>query len=194
MTTMTFRSARWQLPIFAILYAGPLAAQETAWQLDAAQTKIEYTLGDVLHTVHGTFAIKRGDLRFDPESGKASGELVVDTKSGNSGNSTRDRKMNREILESDKYSEIVFRPDRIQGKVSPQGISQIAVHGTFEIHGAGHEIAMSMQVEPVNGNLKVATRFDIPYQKWGMKNPSTLFLRVDDKVAITIQAVWKPAR
>ncbi|MGO9968943.1 MAG: YceI family protein [Bryobacteraceae bacterium] len=192
--TKPLHSYRWQLPLFAVLFAGSLAAQETAWQLDAAQTKVEYTLGDVLHTVHGAFTIKRGDLRFDPESGKASGDMVVDAKSGNSGNSTRDRKMNREILESDKYSEIVFRPDRIQGKVSPQGVSQVEVHGTFEIHGAGHEITMSMQVEPVNGEFKAATQFNVPYQKWGMKNPSTLFLRVDDKVAITIHAVWKPVR
>jgi len=192
--TKPLHSYRWQLPLFAVLFAGSLAAQETAWQLDAAQTKVEYTLGDVLHTVHGAFTIKRGDLRFDPESGKASGDMVVDAKSGNSGNSTRDRKMNREILESDKYSEIVFRPDRIQGKVSPQGVSQVEVHGTFEIHGAGHEITMSMQFEPVNGEFKAATQFNVPYQKWGMKNPSTLFLRVDDKVAITIHAVWKPVR
>jgi len=192
--TKTFRSYGWQLPLIALLFAGSPAAQETAWQLDTAQTKVEYSLGDVLHTVRGTFAIKRGDLRFDPESGKASGELVVDAKSGNSGTSARDRKMNREVLESDKYPEIVFRPGHIEGRVSLQGVFQVEVHGSFEIHGAALEITMPMQVTPANGDFKVAARFDVPYQKWGMKNPSTLFLRVDDKVVITIHAVWKPVR
>jgi hypothetical protein len=31
--------------------------------------------------------------------------------------------------------------------------------------------------------------FEVPYVKWGMKNPSTLMLRVDDKVEITIHSV-----
>ena len=36
------------------------AAQDTAFQLDPAQTTVKFTLGDVLHTVHGTFKLKRG--------------------------------------------------------------------------------------------------------------------------------------
>jgi polyisoprenoid-binding protein YceI len=192
--TKPFRSYVWQLPLVAVLCAAPVAAQETAWQLDAGQTKVEYALGDVLHTVRGTFTIKRGNLRFDPQSGKASGEMVVDAKSGNSGTSARDRKMNREVLESDKYPEIVFHPDHIEGRVSQQGVFQVEVHGSFEIHGASHEITMPMQVTPANGDFKVATQFPVPYQKWGMKNPSTLFLRVDDKVVIAIHAVWKPVQ
>jgi hypothetical protein len=31
--------------------------------------------------------------------------------------------------------------------------------------------------------------FEVPYVKWGMKNPSTLMLRVDDKVEIVIHSV-----
>ena len=53
-----------QLPLLALLCAFFLPAQETAWQLDAGQTKVEYTLGDVLHTVRGSFTIERGTLRF----------------------------------------------------------------------------------------------------------------------------------
>ena len=191
-TKMT--SHRWHLPLLSLLFALSLSAQDTAWQLDPGLTKVEYTLGDLLHTVHGTFAVKSGNLRFDPQNGKASGEMVVDATSGNSGSSSRDRKMNREVLESAQYPAIVFRPDHIAGRLSPQGVSQIEVHGAFEIHGASHEITIPMQATPADGDFKVATQFPIPYQKWGMKNPSTLFLRVDDKVVITIHAVWKPVR
>jgi polyisoprenoid-binding protein YceI len=59
-----------------------LPAQETALQFDPAQSHVEWTLGDVLHTVHGTFKLKRGAIRFDPSTGAASGELVVDAASG----------------------------------------------------------------------------------------------------------------
>src|SRR5882762_8099756 len=111
------------------------AAEDTTLQLDSTHTTVRFTLGDVLHTVHGTFQLKRGELQFDPASEKFSGEIVVDAKSGQSGSGMRDRKMHREILESERYSEIVFHPDRIDGPVTAQGKSSVRVHGLFSIHG-----------------------------------------------------------
>ena len=70
-------------------------------ELDPANTKVEFTLPDVLHTVHGTFAMKSGLIHFNPSSGSASGFVLVDVKSGQSGNSTRDRKMHKDILQSE---------------------------------------------------------------------------------------------
>src|SRR5580658_7184066 len=98
------------LTLLALAISGAASAQETVLQIDPAHTKVEFTLGDVLHTVHGTFTLKRGDVRFD-NSGKAAGELVVDAASGQTGSETRDRRMNAVILESARYPEIVFRPD-----------------------------------------------------------------------------------
>jgi hypothetical protein len=44
----------------------------------------------------------------------------------------------------------------------------------------------------VNGSeVKATTNFTVPYQAWGMKNPSTLFLRVDEKVQISVSAVGR---
>jgi len=178
----------------AVVFSAALFAQDTALAIDPAQTKVEYTLGDVLHTVHGTFALKRGTLRFDPETGKASGEMVVDATSGNSGSTARDHKMNKEILESAKYPEIVFRLTRVEGRVTPQGASQVVLHGEFTIHGAEHEIAMPAEVDGAPGGYKVFAHFDVPYVKWGMKNPSTFILRVNDKVEIGIHTVVRPLK
>ena len=91
----------------------------------------------MLHTVHGTFRLKQGSLRFDPASGRLTGEIVVDTKSGDSGSGMRDRKMHREVLESDRYPEITFRPDHVDGTLLPQGKSSVRVHGIFNMHGVG---------------------------------------------------------
>ena len=62
----------------AVLLAGAasLPAQPRPLVIDPAQTKVEFTLGGLLHTVHGTFQLKRGTLRFDPQSGSASGDHV----------------------------------------------------------------------------------------------------------------------
>jgi len=184
-----------QLACAAMLAAASsIPAEDTVLQIDPAQTKVEFTLADVLHTVHGSFLLKRGDMRFDPATGKASGELVVDATSGASGSGARDRNMHKNVLESARYPEIVFRPDRVEGKVTLQGTSHVGLHGMFSIHGAEHEITLPAVVENDDGQYTAAIAFTVPYVQWGMKNPSTLFLRVSDKVEISIHTVARAAR
>ncbi|MGA2772595.1 MAG: YceI family protein [Bryobacteraceae bacterium] len=184
-----------QLACAAMLAAASsIPAEDTVLQIDPSQTKVEFTLADVLHTVHGSFLLKRGNLRFDAATGRASGELVVDAASGQSGNGARDRNMHKNVLESDRYPEIVFRPDRVEGKVALEGASQVALHGMFSIHGAEHELTLPVKVEAADGQYTTAITFSVPYVQWGMKNPSTLFLRVSNKVEISIHTVARAAR
>jgi uncharacterized protein with GYD domain len=44
-------------------------------------------------------------------------------------------------------------------------------------------------VDATAGQYDVVGVFEVPYVSWGMKNPSTLMLRVNDKVEITIHTV-----
>jgi polyisoprenoid-binding protein YceI len=163
-----------------------VAAQQTTLPVDPARTTVKFTLGDVLHTVHGTFQLKRGGLQLDPASGKVSGEIVVDARSGESGSNMRDRKMHKEILESDRYPEISFRPDRVEGAVVSAGKSSVKVHGMFNIHGVDREITVPAEVEMDAERWSATVHFTVPYEKWGMKNPSTLFLKVNDSVEIDL--------
>lgn len=189
-TLDTDRWRRFGLAVATLLIALAVqgVAQDTAFQLDPAQTSVKFTVGDVLHTVRGTFHLKRGSLDFEPASGKVSGEIVVDAGSGDSGSGMRDRKMNKEVLESGRYPEIVFHPDRIDGTVASRGKSSVRVHGVFNIHGVDREITVPAEVEISADHWTATVHFTVPYQKWGMKNPSTLFLRVNDFVEIDLMA------
>lgn len=170
--------------LITLLTATPaLFGQEAALELDPAQTQVRFTLPDILHTVHGAFHLKRGAVRYDFATGKSSGEIVIDARSGDTGSEARDQRMHKNILESDRYPEIVFLPDHVEGD-----LSKAMVHGTFRIHGQDHEMTMAVAAVPAGGRVEVATQFIIPYVQWGMKNPSTLFLRVGDKVTVEIQA------
>src|SRR5205823_6479896 len=108
--------------------------------------------------------------------------------SGDSGNASRDSRMHKSILESQKYPRIVFRPDHIDGQLPAQGSATVQVHGMFSIHGTDHEITVPVEMRIGPDQQAVTMHFTIPYIQWGMKNPSTLFLRVNDKVEIEIQA------
>ena len=96
-------------------------------------------------------------LKIDPAPSHSSGarfEIATDATSGESGNESRDRRMHREIPESAKYPEIVFRPDQVDGKLAPQGASQVKLHGRFEIHTAEHEITVPVDVQAANGKYQ----------------------------------------
>jgi len=179
----------------AVVVGGVLlaSAQDARYQLDPAQSSVKFTLGDVLHTVRGTFKVKQGNLQIE-SAGKVSGQIVVDAASGESGSGTRDRKMHKEVLESARYPEIAFRPDRIDGTVANSGKSSVVLHGIFNIHGADREISVPAQVEITGEQWTAAVHFSVPYQKWGMKNPSTLFLRVSDSVEIDLVATGTVTR
>ena len=155
--------------------------------VDPTQSSVHWTLGSSLHTVHGTFALKSGGFRIDPETDRASGEIVVDAASGNSGNDGRDRKMHKEVLESARFGEISFRPDSIIGKLEPQGDSTVRVHGVFLLHGSEHELTVPTQANVSGDHWSGSAKFSIPFIEWGLKNPSNWLLKVDHSVSIDVE-------
>ena len=175
--------------VAALASLAPAAAQQTEIKLDPAKTRIEWTLGDVLHTVQGTFQLKSGMIVFDSKTGEATGQIVVDATSGNSGNGMRDSKMKKEVLESARYPEIVFTPKHVSGYVAGQESSTVQVAGTFAIHGGTHELTLTLPIVVKRTGLEAHTKFVVPYEEWGMKNPSTLFLKVEKTVQISISSV-----
>jgi polyisoprenoid-binding protein YceI len=170
--------------IIVALAAVTASAQEVVLQCSPSQTVADFTLGDVLHTVKGTFHLKSGEIHFDPASEKIGGEIVFDATSGQTGNQGRDRKMHKDVLESTRYPEIGFRPDHVEGKVATTGTSTVQVHGVFRIHGTEHEITAPAEVTPQADHWTVTSHFSVPYAKWGMKNPSVLLLRVGNSVDV----------
>ena len=163
-------------------------SQELTLQFAPSGATIDFTLGDILHTIHGSFKLKRGDVEYNLGTAAIRGALVADTTSGQSGNRSRDRKMHRDILESGRYPEIIFRPDRVEGKVAPAGPSTVQVHGVFSLHGADHELTMPVRVQVFQDHWIADTHFTVPYVKWGLKNPSTFVLRVSESVEIDVHA------
>jgi polyisoprenoid-binding protein YceI len=175
----------------ATILAPASRAQESTIQIDPAQTKIEFSLGGTMHTVHGTFALKSGAIRFDPSTGKIDGLIIVDATSGDSGNKSRDGRMHREILESAKFPEIIFTPVKITGVVALSGSSKVEVSGRFRLHGQDHDVTLPVDVKSDGKNLQIATHIEIPYVQWGLKNPSNFFLRVSDVVEIDIHGAGR---
>src|SRR5260370_42361577 len=141
-------------------------AGEIVLGVEPAQSKVHWTLGSTVHTVHGSFAFKKGTLQLDTSTGKASGEIVVDATSGNSGNDSRDKKMHKEVLESGRYAEVIFRPERVEGKIKPQGLFTVQVNGLFVLHGSEHELTVPVQAELAGDHWTGSAKFNVPFIDW----------------------------
>ncbi|ABF42104.1 hypothetical protein Acid345_3103 [Candidatus Koribacter versatilis Ellin345] len=181
------------LPILLLAASAAVAQKpaEVRIDFDPATTKVDFTLADVLHTVHGTFKLKSGSIHFDPATGAAGGQLVVDVPSGQSGNDTRDHKMHKEILQSDRFPDATFTPSKVIGHLAMSGASQVQVQGIFRIHGADHDLTLTVPAQINGTQLQMQTQFEIPFVKWGMKDPSTFILRVNKEVQMSISGTEK---
>ncbi|MEZ5367355.1 MAG: YceI family protein [Bryobacterales bacterium] len=178
-------------PTIALLFlaCAALQAEPVHLQLEPANATVEYTVDSTLHTVHGTFSLKSGDVTYDPATGQASGLIVVDATSGDSGNSARDKRMHTAILESVSFPDVKFVPDRVTvHEGSAPGDSALELHGQFWLHGAPHEMVMKATTHPHEGRVKITSDFQVPYVDWGLKSASKFILRVADTVDIHVEA------
>ena len=93
--------------------------------------------------------------------------------------------MHQQILESQKYPEITFTPQKISGTFNPHAASQLELSGIFQLKGQDHPLTATIAVDSAQGSpLHATVNFTIPYIKWGLKDPSTWLLKVSDTVAL----------
>ncbi len=185
------RKIRGILAALVILVAQLALAQNRSLKvlLDPAQTQIHWKVSSGLHPVHGTFKLKSGEFLFNPATGIAEGEILVDATTGESGNADRDKRMHDEVLESNRYPAIFFHPTQIKGAFkSGEGTQELQGEGTFNIHGADHPLELPLKVQVAAGMVTATTRFTVPYVEWGMKNPSRFLFRVSKQVEIEVTA------
>lgn len=169
------------------LSLAPLAfAQHETFTVNPQTSQVGFGLGATGHHVDGTFRVQDGVIVFDPGAGTIAGSVVVIADSGNSGDKGRDKKMNSEVLNSNTYTEITFQPKSYTGTLAPAGDSTIQVSGVFTLHGTAHDIVVPMQVHIAGSSLEAKGQFQIPYVKWGLKNPSMFILKVAKVVDVSL--------
>ena len=174
--------------VFAL--AGVLApaafAQHQAFVVDPDASEVKMTLKTTHELVSGTFHIQSGSISFDRSTPEMSGSMVVLAGSGKTGNGSRDKKMNKDILEIQQHATISFEPKSYTGSIAPSGDSTLKVAGLFTLLGTPHEITIPMVVHLEGTAATAKADFVIPYVQWGLKNPSFLIWKADNDVAINL--------
>ncbi len=180
--------------VLSLALASSALAQRQTFTVDPQTSQVAFTLPATGHTVHGNFHVQSGSITFDPAAQTLSGSIVVAAGSGNSGDAGRDKKMNHEVLNTEKYAEVAFAPSSYTGKLALTGDSTIQVSGVFTLHGAPHNIVVPMQIHIEGANLTAKGSFPVPFVQWGLKDPSVLFLKVAKTVQIDLNLAGTVSR
>lgn len=156
--------------------------------LHPERTKVTFELEATGHDVEGLLALKSGAVRFDPATGEASGELVVDLATADTGNKSRDKTMHQDVLEDGKFPLATFRATRFQGTVPEQGDADVVLEGVMSLHGAEHPMKLAGKLHAAGGALAADVEFPVPFVEWGMHDPSWFVLKVAKVVKVHVHA------
>ena len=170
----------------ASLFAPAALAQHQTFVVNPDASEVKMTLNTTHEVVIGNFHVQSGSIEFDRSAGRISGWVVVLAGSGKTGNDSRDRKMNRDVLEVEQHATVSFEPKSYAGAIASSGDSTIQVAGIFTLLGTPHEITVPMQVHLDGTSATAKAHFVVPYVQWGLKNPSFLIWKADDDVAIDL--------
>jgi polyisoprenoid-binding protein YceI len=172
--------------VFALAVASAAHAQHQTFTINPDASEVRMTLNTTHEVVHSAFHIQSGSIEFDRSAPKMSGSVVVLAGSGKTGNGSRDKRMNKEILQVEKYTTVSFEPKSYAGAIAPSGDSTIQVTGIFTLLGTPHEITIPMPVHLEGATATAKAHFPVPYVQWGVKNPSFLIWKADNDVTIDL--------
>ena len=176
------------LAVFAlpILLAPAAVAQHETFVVNPDASEVKMTLNTTHEVVIGAFHVQSGSIEFDRGNPEMSGSVVVFAGSGKTGNDSRDKKMNKDILEVERHATVSFEPKTYTGAIETSGESTIQATGIFTLLGTPHEITIPILVHLDDTTATAKAHFIVPYVQWGLKNPSFLIWKADNDVAIDI--------
>lgn len=174
---------------FAVILTPAVVAQHQTFAVNTDASEVKMKLNTTHEVVNGTFHVQTGSIAFDRAMPKMAGSVVVAAGSGKTGNDSRDKKMNKDILKVDQYTSVSFAPKTYTGTIASSGDSSIQVLGVFTLLGTPHDLTIPMQVHIDGSRATTKAQFVIPYVQWGLKNPSFLIWKAENEVTIDLNLV-----
>ena len=173
----------------AVFLAQAALAQHQTFAVNSDASEVKIKLNTTHEVVNGTFHVQSGSINFDRTASHISGIVIVAAGSGKTGNDSRDKKMNREILKVDQFATVSFAPKAYTGTVAASGDSTIQVSGVFTLLGTPHDLTIPIQIQIDGSKATARAQFVIPYVQWGLKNPSFMFWKAENDVAVDLNVV-----
>jgi polyisoprenoid-binding protein YceI len=173
----------------AVVLAPAVFAQHQTFAVNPDASEVKMKLNTTHEVVNGIFRVQSGSIDFDRTTSHISGVVIVAAGSGKTGNDSRDKKMNKDILKVDQFATVSFAPKAYNGMIAASGDSTIQVSGVFTLLGTAHDLTIPMQIHVDGTKATAKAQFVVPYVQWGLKNPSFLIWKAENDVAIDLNLV-----
>jgi polyisoprenoid-binding protein YceI len=159
---------------------------EGAWQIDPHGSEVLFKARALfgLLPVTGVFERFGGEMTVDAE-GAASGRLVVETASINSGIRRRDADLrSASYFDSDKYPQMTFTLDKLE----PSGEDHLNVTGTLQIHHVSIPISFPVYAIAHGDHLHLEGRVTVDHDIAGLgwSKPALVGKMVRAEAALTL--------
>jgi polyisoprenoid-binding protein YceI len=173
----------------AIVLAPVALAQHQTFAVNPDASEVKMKLNTTHEVVNGVFHVQSGSIDFDRKAPLISGRIIVAAGSGKTGNDSRDKKMNKDILKVDQFAAVSFVPKAYTGPLVASGDSAIQVRGVFTLLGTPHDLTIPLEIHMEGTKATVKAHFIVPYVQWGLKNPSFLIWKAENEVTIDLDLV-----
>ena len=177
------------VPALALMFVSAALAQHQTFAVNPDASDVKMKLNTTHEVVNGTFHVQSGAIEFDRSARRISGIVVVAAGSGKTGNGSRDKKMNKDILKVDQFTTVSFAPKAYTGTIAASGDSTIQVSGVFTLLGTPHDVTIPIRIHMDGLKATAKGHLIVPYVQWGLKNPSFLIWKAEDNVDVDIDLV-----
>lgn len=145
----------------------------------AVQGEVLYQAKAPLGSFSGRNPTLRGQASFDPATGRLQGKVCLDLSAWDSKEPLRDRHT-REMFEVDRFPQACLTLKGYDAAGS-------ALLGDLELHGVRRAVRVPLRYRLEGRRLLFSGEFALALSDYGLKAPSFMGMRVQDRVEVRVQ-------
>jgi polyisoprenoid-binding protein YceI len=169
-----------------LLFAPLLVLLSSVTLAESAQYVIEgrvtYAASYNLGRWEGSNTSVRGVVRWNPQTGEASGQVCVDLGRFDSGNILRDADT-RGVFDVNRFPQSCLDVDGLT-----QTGDEAVLSGALEISGTRRPMRIVGRLTREGSFFRFQGGFNTSFSEWNLRPPGFLFLRVNDPVEVRLDA------
>ena len=108
--------------------------------------------------------------------------LEVDLNSLDTGIGLRNRHMQENYLETDKYPFATFSGSLVEATATPQNYISAKAKGALSIHGVERPLVVEATINPGESSYRVSTQFVVALSDFDVKIPQIMFYKIDENI------------
>jgi polyisoprenoid-binding protein YceI len=167
------------------------------YQIESSASQASFTINEVLRgspkTVIGTTNQISGQIAFDVDDPSTAqvGTILIDARTLATDDTSRNRAIDNQILDTNQYEYISFTPTQISGLPDSVTLGQpftLQMTGDLTIRDTMRPVTFEVTVTPnADGSLTGTANTAIPYSDWGITIPNVPFVAsVDNQVVLQL--------